>query len=99
MWFPLVTLDVEAMYNNMTDVLKVKSQSILEALDLCLKNNYFSFNKKIYKQVGGVGTGIKLAPPYACLRMEKFKEEAFKKENCMLDKIKLWKKFIDDIFI
>ena len=63
----LVTLDVESMYNNMTDelaggateefleggrtgssdVLKVKTQSILEALDICLKNNYFTFNKKI----------------------------------------------------
>ena len=27
------------------DVLKVKTQSILEALELCLKNNYFSFNE------------------------------------------------------
>ena len=76
----LVTLDVEAMYNNMTDelamgaskefleggrvadpeMLKVKTKSILDALDLCLRNNFFKFNDKIYQQIGGVGTGIKL---------------------------------------
>ena len=75
--------------------MKVKTQSILGALELCLKNNYFSFNEKIYPQVGGVGTGIKLAPPYACLGMGKFEKEAFKNENVFLDKIRLWKRFID----
>ena len=77
----MVTLDVESMYNNMTDelaggatkdfleggrcgtpeILKVETDSILTALDLCLKNNFFKFNDKIYQQTGGVGTGIKLA--------------------------------------
>ena len=54
------------------DVLKVKTESILAASELCLKNNYFTFNEKIYQQTGGVGTGIKLAPPYACLGRGKF---------------------------
>ena len=64
----MVTLDVESMYNNMTeelagaaskeflkggragapDVLKVKTESILAALELSLKNNFFSFNEKTY---------------------------------------------------
>jgi hypothetical protein len=35
---------------------------ILSALDLCFKSNFFSFNGKAYKQVSGVGTGVKLAP-------------------------------------
>ena len=115
----LVTLDVEAMYNNMTDelaggaskefleggrngsteVLKVKTESILDALELCLKNNIFSFNEKVYQQTGGVGTGIKLAPPYACLGMGKFEQEAFKKDNCLLGKVQLWKRFIDDVLM
>jgi len=70
----LVTLDVEAMYNNMSkelaggatkeflqgnrvgdeESLKVKASSILEALDTCLENSYFSFNEKIYQQIGEV---------------------------------------------
>ena len=90
----IVTLDVESMYNNMTnelarvasceflnggrnsdqESLRVRTDSILQALDLCLKNNYFSFNEKNYHQIGGVGTGVKLAPPYACLGMGKFEK-------------------------
>ena len=82
----IVTLDVEAMYTNMTSELarvasseflhggntgaqaasEVAPQSILEALDLCLDNNLFTFNDRKYLQIGGVGTGVKLAPPYAC---------------------------------
>ena len=115
----LVTLDVESMYNNMTEelaggasrefleggrggspeVLKVETDSILEALELCLKNNFFSFNDKIFQQTGGVGTGIKLAPPYACLGMGKFEQEAFKKDCSLLDQIMLWKRYIDDILM
>jgi hypothetical protein len=115
----MVTLDLESMYNNMTDdlaggatcefleggrsgspdVLKVKTESILAALELCLKNNYFTFNEKIYQQTGGVGTGIKLAPPYACLGMGKFEQEAFRKDFNLLEKIMLWKRYIDDVFM
>ena len=53
---------LEGGRNGSSESFKVKTESILEALELCLKNNYFSFNKKIYQQVGGVGTGIKSAP-------------------------------------
>ena len=45
------------------DSKKVSTQSILEALDLCLQNNVFSFNEKKYRQKGGVGTGNKMSPP------------------------------------
>ena len=59
----------------------VSTESILEGLELCLKNNYFSFNNKFYRQTGGVGTGIKLAPPYACLAMGKFEDKVFKQND------------------
>ena len=115
----LVSLDVEAMYNNMTSELarvassdflsggrygdqenmKVRTESILKALDLCLNNNLFSFNEKFYQQVGGVGTGVKLAPPYACLGMGKFEETVFNANFDLLDRILLWKRFIDDILM
>ena len=119
----LVTLDVDSMYNNMTQDLgrvackeyleggrrvgdqetgdqenmNVTSESILKALDLCLSSNFFSFNDKVYQQEGGVGTGIKLAPPYACLGMGKFETMAFSSNTILLEKILLWKRFIDDV--
>ena len=100
----LVSLDVDSMYNNMSqdlgtsackDYLEsrifqmdgdenlVSTNSILTALNLCLKNNYFYFNKKIYKQIKGVGTGIKLAPTYACLGMGKYEEMLFNSNEVM----------------
>ena len=56
------------------------TNSILTALDLCLQNNYFKFGDKIYKQKRGVGTGIKLAPTYACIGVGKFEEILFSSE-------------------
>ena len=53
---------------------EVSTNSILVSLDLCMKNNFFTFNDKIYKQKGGVGTGIKLAPPYDCIVMGEYEK-------------------------
>ena len=117
----LVSLDVESMYNNMSnqlgtsackeflesrsfqtdgdDDMFVSTNSILTALDLCLKNNYFSFNDKVYQQVSGVGTGIKLAPTYACLGMGKYEKLVFNSNQDLLQKVLLWKRFIDDVLM
>ena len=82
----LATLDLEKMYNNMTEDVgvaackryletrtssgmdddEVSPRSLLKALKTCIQNNFFEFNEKIYHQKGGVGTGIKLAPPLTC---------------------------------
>jgi hypothetical protein len=77
----------------------VSSQSLLSALDLCLKSNYFKFNQKIYKQTRGVGTGINLAPTYACLGLGKYEEILFNSDQVLLEKIVLWKRFIDDVLM
>ena len=89
----LMSLDVEAMYNNITEQLgieaskeflksrifqgdgdanSVSTESIFTALDLCLQSNIFELNDMLFKQVGGVGTGMKLSPAYACLGMGYF---------------------------
>ena len=79
---------------------RVSTENLLKCLDLCLDNNYFEFNKKMYRQSGGVGTGIKLAPPYACLGVGKFEQTVFNPaENEFLEQILLWKRFIDDILM
>ena len=119
----LVTLDVDKMYNNITEDLgyaavkkfletrdeqsgvddqnsdeeKVLGSSIMEALDICLKNNFFQFNGKVYHQKNGVGTGIKLAPPYACMAMGEFENIVFGSNNQLLDLLIFWKRFIDDV--
>ena len=101
----LVSLDVEAMYNNMTrdlgtlatkqylesrsfqqdvGISSVSSESILEALDLCLDSNIFELNEKLFKQIGGVGTGLKLSPTYACLGMGNYENIVFKSNQDVL---------------
>ena len=76
--------------------LKVTTKSILDALELCVKNNFFKFNSQVYKQAGGVGTGIKLAPPFACLGVGKFEKMAFISNHELLDLILLGQRYIDD---
>ena len=75
----------------------ISSESLLKGLNLCLDSNYFKYGSKVYKQIGGVGTGVKLAPPYACLAMGEFENEAFRKigkdEEELLNLIFLWKRF------
>ena len=121
----LVSLDVNKMYNNITEnlgksacekylqsrpVLSTQSAnqktdnfvttvSLMKGLDLCLKNNYFCYDGKVYRQTGGVGTGSKMAPPYACIAMGDYEKEVFNSGNDMLDLVLLWKRFIDDIFL
>ena len=80
----------------------VSTESLLEGLDLCINNNNFSFGEKFYKQVGGVGTGVVCAPPYACLAMGKFEDQVFNtmtEERRFIELILFWKRFIDDILL
>ena len=121
----LVSLDVNKMYNNITEDLGkracakylnsrpviggettnqntdnfVTTSSLMKGLDVCIKNNYFCYNGKMYRQIGGVGTGIKLVPPYACISMGEYENDVFNSENEMLKLVLLWKRFIDDIFL
>ena len=46
-----------------------------------------------------MATGIKLAPPYACLGMGKYESIAFNSDFELLDRILLWKRFIDDVLM
>ena len=79
--------------------LQVTTNSILQALDLCMKNNFFEFNGRIFKQTKGVGTGLKMAPPYACLGLGKIENLVFDSNEECLELIKLWKRYIDDILM
>ena len=99
MGFDGVTSYLENRNLQNSDV-QVCSQSILDSLEFCLDNNYFNFGNKVYRQCGGVGTGLKLAPPYACLGVGKFEENVFNNPNNEFrDSILLWKRFIDDVLM
>ena len=48
--------------NSDQECLRVRTESILQALDLCLKNNFFSFSENNYKQIGGGGHWSETSP-------------------------------------
>ena len=87
----------ERDFSNLPEELKVKTESILEALNICIKNNYFKFDKKTYRVKEGVGIGQKVAPPYACLGVAKIETLAFTSDCDLLQNIVFWKQFIDVI--
>ena len=78
---------------------KVKTESIMKALEHCIENNFFKFDSTIYQQTGGVGTGVKLAPPFACLGMGKYEDLVFSSDQELLKLILIWRRFIDDVFM
>ena len=49
---------------------------IIQLLDFCLKNMYFSFQDQFYEQVEGVAMGSLLSPIVANLYMEYFEQKA-----------------------
>ena len=44
---------------------------LVNIADFVLKNNYFEFDSCIKQQISGTAIGTKLAPPYACIFMDK----------------------------
>ena len=69
---------------------------IIELLELVLTNNHFEFNGKYYHQLSVTAMGTKLAPSYANIFMTKFEEKYVYTYPLHP---KLWKRFIDDIFM
>ena len=109
----LCTLDITSLYTNIPhnegtqsnkEMLAIhkppdslpQNSYIRELLEVVLTNNHFEFNGKHYHQVSGTGMGTKLASLYANLFMTKFEE---KYVYTYPQQPKLWKRFIDDIFL
>jgi hypothetical protein len=73
-----------------------KKQFISKALNLVLRQNYITFQDKIYKQVNGTAMGTPLGPQYANLFMEQL--ELHTVQSWRARGLILYKRFIDDIF-
>ena len=78
---------------------------LLEATDLVLKNNVFTFNGKYFHQIKGTAMGTKMAPTYATLCLGFLEESLYKKTNEEFGEEfsqtlkKNWKRYLDDCFI
>ena len=107
----IATVDVTALYTNIpqedgiekvTQFLRKKGAKESEIficktlLDHILKKNYFTFDDEMYLQVSGTAMGTRCAPNYAIIFMAELEENFLQSVQL---KPRLWKRFIDDIFI
>ena len=75
---------------------QVTTDTLIELTELVLKNNFFEFSDKTYKQIRGTAIGTKFAPPYAVLFMAALEEKILGKVK---KKPSVWWRYIDDIFL
>ena len=71
-------------------------QNIIELLEFCLHNTYFSCQKKFYEQVEGAAMGSLVSPIVANLYMEHFEREALWSAS---NPPRYWFRFVDDTFV
>ena len=74
----------------------IPTSELIRMADFVLKNNYFELNKQIKQQISGTAIGTKLAPPCACLFMDKI-ETAFLETQELQPLV--WFRYINDIFL
>ena len=106
----LCTIDVVGLYPNiphseglnslrrfleLRDNKQISSDTLIELAEIVLKNTFFEFDQKTFKQVRGTAIGTKFAPPYAILFMADLEEKIL---NAFEEKPMIWWRYIDDIF-
>ena len=109
----LVTMDVSSLYTNIPNVEGIEAcrtllqrerpgsshptnDSLIELLTQVLTMNNFDFNENHYLQVGGTAMGTRVAPCYANTFMGWFEDTHVYSYHTLP---KLWKRYIDDIFV
>eukprot|EP00731_Ephydatia_muelleri_P016901 Em0009g1325a len=70
--------------------------ALTELLDMITKNNVFEFDGEFYIQTKGVPMGNIMAPSYSGIFMGELETRLIDLQS---DKIKLWVRYIDDIFV
>ena len=106
----LRTVDVVGLYPNiphseglislrrvleLRDNKQISSDTLVELAEIVLKNKYFQFDEKTFKQVRQTAIGTRFAPPYAILFMADLEEKILSASE---KKPMIWWRYIDDIF-
>lgn len=111
----LATMDVTSLYTNIphTDGLTalkyfldlrtnddgLPTKFIVDMSELVLTKNYFLFEHQYYLQISGTAMGATMAPDYANLYLGFLEEQYVFNNNPFLEKIILFKRYIDDCFV
>ena len=73
----------------------IPKQEMKELLKFCTKNVYFAFNKETYIQVDGVAMDSPLGPVLGNIFMVELETSVIPN---LRNKVKLWKRFVDDTY-
>ena len=104
----LVTADVVGLYPSiphnaglkaLKDPLDCRQNTtgmLVKMAEFVLTNNYVEFGRKVFHQISGTAIGMKFAPPYVCIFMDKFETNFFKTQK--LQSL-VWFRYIDVFFI
>ena len=68
---------LQALYEKLEERIdkKIPPTDLVGMAEFILKNNFFEFETKIIQQISGTAIGTKFAPPYACLFMDRIKND------------------------
>ena len=77
------------------DKKQISSDALIELTEIVLKNYFFEFDQKTFKQLRGTAVGTKFAPRYAILFMADLEEKVL---NAFEEKPIIWWRYIDNIF-
>ena len=70
----------------------------MTVIDLCLKQNYFSYQNKYYKLNSGLPMGSPLSPLFAEIYMDHLEKNIVTDKKKISNYIKPWSRYVDDIF-
>lgn len=112
--YSLLCLDVVGLYTCIPhdlglqacrQVLKERSISyllhtevLIDMMSVCLKQNYFIFDGRIYQQTLGTSMGTCFAPCLAGLYLGYWEEKIIKEIQSKKEHVIMWARYIDDIF-
>ena len=86
---------LDKVYTEKKVATKLSRDELQTLLELCTKKMHFSFNKKIYKQIGGVAMGSPLGPVIANIFMVHLEELMLPR---LATKMSSWYRYVDDTF-
>ena len=90
-------LSLETHLNSVSIEPKARDD-LIRLTKICLEQNYFIFNGKIYRQREGLAMGSPLSPILSEFFMDHLEEKLFNSGNPLLKHSLFWKRYVDDIF-